>query len=73
MSTDRQKPRQPRIDPDPPAQGIAELTGWPRWMADALAYRPQSPALEVGSQGETAALESSERRNVRILSRVSKA
>jgi hypothetical protein len=72
MSTDRQKPRQTRIERDAPAQGIAELTGWPRWMADALAYRPQSPALGVGSPGETAALESSERRNVRILSRVSK-
>jgi len=57
MSTDRQKPRQPRIESDPPVQGIAELTGWPRWMADALAYRPQSPALGVGSPGETAALE----------------
>ncbi len=25
MSTDRQKPRQPRIEPDPPAQGIAGI------------------------------------------------
>lgn len=57
MSADRQKPRQTRIERDPPAQGIAELTGWPRRMADALAYRPQSPALDVGSPGETAALE----------------
>ncbi|MCP3401528.1 hypothetical protein [Bradyrhizobium sp. CCGB20] len=70
MSTNRQQPHQPRIEPDRQESGIAEPTGWPRWIADALAYKPQNQPLKPGSPGEAAASESTERRNIRVLRRV---
>lgn len=61
MSGAPQKPHQPRVEPS------AE-PGWPQWMADALAYKPENQTPEAGKM---VSAESNERRNIRTLSRVS--
>jgi hypothetical protein len=62
MSTDSQKGRQASDE-------IGSSAGWPQWIADALAYKPEQPAVELGAPAKPAASEADDRRNIRILSR----
>jgi hypothetical protein len=63
MSTDSQKGRrQASVETNSAA-------GWPLWIADALAYKPEQPAVELSAPGKPVASEADERRNIRILSR----
>jgi|EndMetStandDraft_7_1072992.scaffolds.fasta_scaffold3844134_1 hypothetical protein len=64
MSTES-KGRKNRVETGPD-------TGWPQWIADALAYQPEKPAPELKLPEEPTASESDGRRNIRILSRVVK-
>ncbi|RXH25523.1 hypothetical protein XH99_10335 [Bradyrhizobium nanningense] len=64
MSEILQKLLQARAEPSPEAK-------WPQWIVDVIAYRPESPAPVVGSPTKAVPLEADERRNIRVLSRVS--
>ncbi|SCB54051.1 hypothetical protein GA0061098_10236 [Bradyrhizobium shewense] len=44
---------------------------WPKWIADALAYKPENLTKVVDSPAKLVSPESDERRNIRVLSRVS--
>lgn len=63
MSESFQNLRQPRVEPRPEAE-------WPRWLSDALAYNPETPATVVESPPSSVSLDKDERRDVRVLRRV---
>lgn len=63
MSTNLQKRGQTRAEPNPEA-------GWPQWIADALAYKPENQAPELDSLAKAVAADKDERRDIRTLSRV---
>lgn len=62
MSDILQQLLQTRVEPGPKPE-------WPRWIADALAYK--SPALVDASPTKPVSPEAEERRNIRRLTRVS--
>lgn len=64
MSDILRKLLQPRAEPSPEPK-------WPKWIAEALAYKPESPPPVLNPPPEAVSPESDERRNIRILSRVS--
>jgi hypothetical protein len=64
MSDILQKLLQPLVEPEPKPE-------WPRWIADALAYKPDNPARVEASPTKPVSPETEERRNIRILTRVS--
>lgn len=47
-----------------------DLSRWPRWIAEALAYKPESPAAVVDSPAEAFSPVIDDRRNIRVLTRV---
>ncbi len=53
------------------AGAALDLSRWPQWMREALAYKPESIALAVETSTKAAPLETTERRNIRVLTRVS--
>ena len=55
-----------------PQQENAALIGLPQWMRDALAYKPEQPAIELSESAKPVASEAGDRRNIRILSRIVK-
>lgn len=59
-----QKLLQTRAEPNPEPK-------WPKWIAEALAYRPGSPPAVLEPPPKAVSLDGDERRNMRILSRVS--
>ncbi len=63
MSDDFQKLRPARAEPSYEAK-------WPKWIADALAHRPESPTPVGGSPTKAVPPEVDERRNIRLLTRV---
>lgn len=63
FESDSQKMRQTLVEPSPEAE-------WPQWIADALAHKPESQTLD--SPGKNDRIRINERRNLLILSRVSK-
>ncbi|WP_130215001.1 hypothetical protein [Bradyrhizobium genosp. SA-3] len=65
MSANLQKLLQTRVGPSAEA-------GWPQWIADALAYRPESQAPELAPPEKAAASETNDRRDIRTLNRVLK-
>ncbi|WP_439363175.1 hypothetical protein ACNJYD_20700 [Bradyrhizobium sp. DASA03005] len=64
MSDILQQLLQTRVEPGPKPE-------WPRWIADALAYKPESAALVDASPTKPVSLRTEERRNIRVLTRVS--
>lgn len=63
FESDSQKMRPTLVEPSPGAE-------WPQWIADALAHKPESQTLD--SPGKNDRIRINERRNLLILSRVSK-
>ena len=61
MSDILQRLLQVRAEPNPEAK-------WPQWIADALAYKPETSVPEVPSLIKVAPSE--DRRNIRVLSRM---
>ena len=59
-----QKLLRSRAEPSPEAK-------WPRWIADALAYKPEGTAPAMESPPKVGPSEANERRNIRVLTRVS--
>ncbi len=64
MSDILQKLLQPRAEPSPEAK-------WPQWIAEALAYKPEGTAPVTESPAKVGPPEADERRNIRVLTRVS--
>lgn len=64
MSDILQKLLQPRAEPSPEPK-------WPKWIAEALAYQPDSPPAVLDPSPKAVSPDSDQRRNIRILSRVS--
>ncbi|WP_375304963.1 hypothetical protein WI560_22805 [Bradyrhizobium sp. A11] len=54
----------PRAEPKPEAK-------WPQWIADALAYKPESAAPVADSPTRAVTPETGDRRNFRVSMRVS--
>ncbi|WP_145984267.1 hypothetical protein [Bradyrhizobium nitroreducens] len=63
MSDILQKLLQPRAAPGPEPK-------WPKWIAEALAYQPESSPVGLDPPPKAVSPESEERRNLRKLSRV---
>ncbi|WP_271501090.1 hypothetical protein [Bradyrhizobium sp. CCBAU 11357] len=64
MSDILQQLLQTRVEPQPKPE-------WPRWIADALAYKPESAARVDVSPTKPVSPEAEEQRNIRVLTRVS--
>ncbi len=68
------KTRSPATPPESKYMHLQEedatLIGLPRWLRDALAYKPEQPAVEPNTPAKPTAAEAADRRNIRILSRV---
>ena len=64
MSDILRKLHQPRTEPSLEPK-------WPKWIAEALAYKPESPPAVLGPPPKADSPESEGQRNIRILSRVS--
>ncbi|WP_194403509.1 hypothetical protein [Bradyrhizobium sp. CCBAU 53351] len=64
MSDILQKLLQPRVAPNPEPE-------WPKWIMEALAYKPERPPAVLDPPLKAVSPESDERRNIRILRRVS--
>lgn len=47
-----------------------DLSRWPRWIAEALAYKPENPASVVDSPVKTLSPAIEDRRDIRVLTRV---
>jgi len=47
-----------------------DLSRWPRWIAEALAYRPKSPPAVVDAPTKAFSHVDDDRRNIRVLTRV---
>lgn len=64
MSDILQKLLQPRAEPSPEPK-------WQKWIAEALAYKPESLPAVLDPPPKAVSPESGERCDIRILSRVS--
>ena len=64
MSDIPQKLLQTRVEPGPKPE-------WPRWIADALAYKPEIQARVDASPTKPVSSRTEERRDIRVLTRVS--
>ncbi|MBR1170421.1 hypothetical protein [Bradyrhizobium liaoningense] len=64
MSDILQQLLQTRVEPGPKPE-------WPRWIADALAYKPESAAVVDASPTKPVSPEAEDQRNIRVLTRVS--
>ncbi|WP_157784014.1 hypothetical protein [Bradyrhizobium yuanmingense] len=64
MSNLLRKLFQARVEPQPKPE-------WPRWIAEALAYKPEKLAPVETSPIKPVSPETEERRNIRVLTRVS--
>ena len=47
-----------------------DLSRWPRWIAEALAYKPESPPAVVDASTNAISQADHDRRNIRVLSRM---
>ena len=64
MSDMLQKLLQRRAEPNPEPE-------WPKWIMEALAYKPESPPTVRDPPSKAVSPDSEERRNIRMLRRVS--
>lgn len=55
-----QKLLQPGVEPQPKPE-------WPKWIAEALAYKPENPAPGEASPTKPVSPETEARRNIRVL------